>query len=418
MKSFALALSALLLAACGSPIVGAECRDGFTNCDGECVDLSNDPDHCGACEDSCGAFSCEDSECTTKPRPNGDGDGDGDGEGDGDGDGDSGSGGRDAGESPIGTGNPFEPDAGFNFPDPDAGGCPIGSIVCDGECANTETDHEHCGVCGIPCARDQFCALGVCVDACEDPLDLCGDACVDYRNDPFHCGGCGNACQSGICEAGKCADTVAGQVIVIGHDYRMSDAPMQRRLAVNALFTLGRSPVRALLYGGDSSGVFVSGLRAAIDRGLQGDSRTWVEGTASPNNLTALLLKTDVLLIAPQDKASDARLKRFGQEWSVALIQFIARGGVIVLFDTQTDRNAGTFQLLEPSGLFEADGRMGLMTPVRLNVELPIGVASGGTSTYFGSQGTVSFQNVTSDGFVNVRSPAGDPVVIQRIISP
>jgi hypothetical protein len=52
----------LLLAtsACGE---SDECAEGQTACDGVCVDLSSDDEHCGGCGISCGSGTCTDGAC-------------------------------------------------------------------------------------------------------------------------------------------------------------------------------------------------------------------------------------------------------------------------------------------------------------------------------------------------------------------
>ncbi|MDB4972678.1 MAG: Tryptophan synthase alpha chain [Myxococcaceae bacterium] len=49
-----LALAALSVAACGSPVVGLECRDGFERCGLACYDLEVDNANCGGCNMACG----------------------------------------------------------------------------------------------------------------------------------------------------------------------------------------------------------------------------------------------------------------------------------------------------------------------------------------------------------------------------
>jgi hypothetical protein len=411
-------IAALLLAACGSPIVGAECRDGFTNCDGECVDLSSDPDHCGSCEDGCGAFTCEDSECTEEPRPDG-GDGDGDGGGDGDGDGDGGTSGRDGGITPIGTGNPFLPDSGIMFPDPGVGnGCPIGTVRCGERCVDFDTDVNACGGCGMQCADDQFCSMGMCVDFCEAPLELCLGGCVDYQTNPFHCGSCGNVCASGICAEARCADAVIGHVVVIGHDYRARGFIATQRLAYNALDRAQGAPIKALMFEGEASGVLINGLRNAINSGVASQGRTWQETTVIPEELTSQLFRANILLIPAQNNATNEQLLELGVEWGRALTQFVARGGVIALFDGPSPMNTGTHQLLGPSGLFVAEGRRTISSGQLTVVDRTNVIAEGVGRTYQVTRDTVSFTDVATPGTVVVEAPNGDPVVIHQVIQP
>ncbi|MGB1699374.1 MAG: hypothetical protein ACPHRO_05435 [Nannocystaceae bacterium] len=46
---------------------GMMCPEGLTDCDGECVDLQTDKQHCGACFDNCmGNMNCEMGVCVPK----------------------------------------------------------------------------------------------------------------------------------------------------------------------------------------------------------------------------------------------------------------------------------------------------------------------------------------------------------------
>ena len=52
-----------------------------------------------------------------------------------------------------------------------------------------------------------------------------------------------------------------------------------------------------------------------------------------------------------------AELTTLGQKWGLALSQFLLRGGVVVVFETASNSNVGTYRILSPSGLFTADKR-------------------------------------------------------------
>jgi hypothetical protein len=412
-QAISLCVGALLLA-CGSPIVGAECRDGFVSCDGVCVNLASDPDNCGACGDDCGAFTCERSECTDEPRPDGGGDGPLDG-GDMDGGDDPMDGGLgEGGRTPIGNG-PFLPDGGLSFPDPDVGdGCSLGLAACDGVCFDLQTSRMHCGMCGNACASDQFCVLGVCEDRCEEPLELCDDLCVDVANDPKNCGRCDNVCASGICLEGACADALPGDVVVIGHDYERT-TPAQDTIVSNTVFLAGKLSVRVMMYRGKAGTGSVQGIERAL--GSSGVELEVME--ASAEQVTAGLVESQLFVIHAQRGASDAELIALGEQWGLALTQFVARGGVIALFDAPSSNNAGTFQILMPSGLFAADSRIALPALTRLQVLAPNdAVGNDVTATYQSSRNSVAFMEIASEGTIVVRSPAGDAVVVHRAVVP
>jgi len=54
--------------------------------------------------------------------------------------------------------------------------------------------------------------------------------------------------------------------------------------------------------------------------------------------------------------------------WGVALSGFLRQGGVVVLFDGMGD-NQGTFQILEPAQIFEAEGLLEIFDHVQLLIK-------------------------------------------------
>ncbi|MEZ4293868.1 MAG: hypothetical protein R3B70_02745 [Polyangiaceae bacterium] len=101
---------ALLVGACGGNVVVEDgvCAAGLQSCGGECVNLSSDADHCGACDNACFDGSCVEGVCP-------------------------------------GT------------------GCGGGLTLCDGVCVSTESSTDHCGACGVVCP-DGVCVQGMCKD--------------------------------------------------------------------------------------------------------------------------------------------------------------------------------------------------------------------------------------------------------------
>jgi hypothetical protein len=116
---------------------GCECAQ---QCDGGCVNVTNDPNNCGACGKTCtpGLQVCSGSECvcgaTVCPIPDG------------------------------GSG-----DAGYLVPDGGPGGSPA-------LCVNTQSDKNNCGACGVVCAYT--CASG-CVPMVLAPIPQDADAASD-----------------------------------------------------------------------------------------------------------------------------------------------------------------------------------------------------------------------------------------------
>ena len=90
----------------GSIDDGATCSGNAScQCGGSCIDLTNDPAHCGACNNACPTGgSCVSSACS----------------------------------------------------------CPSGTTDCGSVCANTQTSSEHCGACNNKCPSGSSCTAGKC----------------------------------------------------------------------------------------------------------------------------------------------------------------------------------------------------------------------------------------------------------------
>jgi hypothetical protein len=146
-------------AACSSGTCALACDDGYTRCGDRCYRLSSDTSHCGSCTFSCPSeinsdVACVEGKCQTSCNP--------------------------------------------------------GARECGGECVRVETDARHCGECGKACAADEQCAAGTCVKECPAGTTACQRSCVDTKSDVQHCGGCGQACAapngaSALCQDGACA---------------------------------------------------------------------------------------------------------------------------------------------------------------------------------------------------------------------
>ncbi|MFH1434525.1 MAG: hypothetical protein ABIJ56_02295 [Pseudomonadota bacterium] len=116
-------------------------------------------------------------------------------------------------------------DVGFDFELPDTidgleldavtdppvdNGCPEGETLCGGECVDTMSDPDNCGVCGLPCAEGQVCSGGLCSSECAGGLVDCYGSCVNTAGDPDHCGDCDTICPDppnaeGTCVGGECS---------------------------------------------------------------------------------------------------------------------------------------------------------------------------------------------------------------------
>jgi hypothetical protein len=426
--------SALFLLAsasgCGDSLVGLSCRTGYTQCGQACFDLQSDPMHCGSCDNRCASDElCSAGECTFDPDAGADAgpDAGDDGGGDMDG-GDAG----DAGRNDAGDGG----DAGSEGGSANEGGwadvelpplcmgasspaecvCGLGELICDRTCVNAGTDDKNCGACGMDCnavpppSGRYFCVGGACQLNCDPPLSVCGSLCIDLQIDPNNCGSCGNLCASGLCDQGLCLDATAGHVIVIGHD--MSSAlPAAKRLAGNAIFLPAKQKVEGLIYDERSTLAARNGVQTVISEMTAATGRMFDSTTASSAlSVPFLLSQVDVFVIVAQANASDEVLQKNADTWSRALQTFVARGGVVVLFDGG-GTNTGTYQLLQGAGLFTANSRMSL-SPRTVNIVAPgDAIASFVSTRYMAQNQTVGFDS--PEATVVVRDlMSGLPVVI------
>lgn len=147
----------LLQASCGgddssgSPDGGTvQCPKGQVSCNGDCVDLASDPDHCGAC-----GLVCNSSEVCS------------------------------AGSCSL--------------------SCQAGLTNCDRACVSLRGDRDHCGGCGQTCPSGNVCSDGVCAVSCQEQLTECDGSCVNAAKDRLNCGGCGVVCAPGeLCSNGTC----------------------------------------------------------------------------------------------------------------------------------------------------------------------------------------------------------------------
>lgn len=414
-RHFVRALAALALLASGgcSRVVGFECREGYSAREGVCVadgDAGPVPGRDGSTGGGDGSVldgAIPDGAIPDGAIPDG-------GVTDGaklDGDvldGDVLDGGGQDGSLPDSS----LPDASL----PDAGTlvCELGEMRCGETCVRPDTDPTNCGGCGVRCAADEVCSDGSCAPFCTPPLVMCGRSCADLTSDPDNCGRCANRCASGICIDSLCSSGVAGHLVLVGHDFTVGRMGMNR-IAGNAVFIASGSPVQALVYVEHAAAASVSGTNAAIDQVATERGRTWARTMATAVEVPAMLRDADVFIVYSQANATDADLGTLGVEWGAALDGFLRRGGVVVVFDG-AGSNAGTWQVLQAAGLFDATARTDISRTF-LNVVAPIdATVTGVPLRYRGEPSTVAFTSL-EEGVV-VRDETLAPVVFHQSVVP
>jgi Stigma-specific protein, Stig1 len=440
----------LVLAGCGSPLVGLECQDGYQRCGGSCYDFSSDEQHCGGCNISCNADQhCAASSCVAGPEPDAAVDGSVGDAGDANidanlGDGGTNEAGPDGSAVEAGTlpdGAPIDNDATAgdgstgstgdgstgdgstgDGSTEDDGGVILPPVLCMGvdspgdcvcgiglqkcsttlSCVDLTNDNANCGACDNACLAGTFCNLGQCDLICSLPTTFCNGQCIDFASDDANCGSCGNVCGAASqCIDSICVGAAVGHVVAVGHDMSGVLRPAIRQLVGNSVFLAQRSPVRVLAYDAATSLASRTGVSNAIAAAAASVGRAYILNTAVPETVTQQLGTADVFVIEPQQGATDAQLSAAGTMWSAALSDFVYRGGVVLMFDggpDTGDMNLGTWQILRaasagtpPAPLLDVNGTMFLSQRILSNVR-PGDAVAAGVSTEYQSQGvTVGF---------------------------
>ncbi len=393
---------------CQSPILGASCRIGLTECGGVCVDLMSDPASCGACgvqcadDQACRVGACVDPWADAGPDAGARLDGSIDGSLDAGPP-------RDAGPADAGPRRDAGPPADGGPPP----GCDLGELRCGLECVRPGSDPSNCGGCGRACGVGEVCAEGACSARCEAPLGVCDALCVNLTNHPDNCGVCGESCPSGVCTSGVCSGPTAGHVVVIGHSYEES-RPLMNRVAGNAVFLARTNPTRVVVFEGYATAAAVVGTDAAIAQVAAETGRSWTRMAAEEDTVPLALASADVLVVYAQALADDEQIVELGEAWATALGTFLSTGGVLVVLDG-AGRNGGTHRLLEPTGLMTSTGTREV-TGTLVDVVNPAdAVALGVPLRYRAERSSVRLG--TADGSPVVWAGSG-PVVVHRVVTP
>ena len=376
--SVALMAAALVMSGCGESLVGANCARGYTRAGDRCV--------------------ASDASLT------------------------------DVRDDDTGTDDSGVPDADIDSgTDEEVDSCGLGTVLCGETCVDPN-DPDSCGGCGgdVCSGGTPVCLNGTCAPNCN-PQDICDGFCVDTDTDPRYCGNCVTSCASNVCNNGMCAPQTFGLVVVIGHDYRsdVNNAEINKVIG-NAVFISANAPVRLLAYEEDATALSIVGTDNAIDDHPEAITRDWNKTIVSDaNSVPFLLYSHNVFLIYAQTNATNTALTQLGDLWETALGEFIRRGGIIVLLESPSS-NAGTYQLLEAAGLFDADARQSIPAAAdRLTLvaggDLVAGSGPSALPAAFDSLlETSSFTGVTSPNTTIVveDSVTGRPVVTHMAVPP
>ena len=184
---------------------GKLCPGALTCCDTTCIDLTNDPQHCGSCPNSCPASdTCCGGHCSGLMSTISD----------------CGGCGRSCGPTEVAT-----PMCASGLCDSSCqsgyGNCitPAAPTADDGCETNLNTSTGNCGACGRSCSTDgtdvRTCASCLCTSSCTAGHGNCtkptaptaDDGCETDLTSAAHCGSCGNVCTGGqtCCGGNHCA---------------------------------------------------------------------------------------------------------------------------------------------------------------------------------------------------------------------
>jgi hypothetical protein len=409
MNFFRGARLALLLGSASLPggcyeggFVGDECRSGLQACAGECVDLLTDSRNCGACGVECpGGRACfRGLYC----------------EGFGPGAAGAGGDGGDGGSAAVG----------------EAGAETAGAAGSGKECFEPFNTAAHCGECDKRCeAPARLCDCTGdecrCVSECETPLLQCGSSCADPNTDSSHCGSCFVECASGLCQAGVCAGSLPGHVVLMCTSLREArQSHPQTVLFGNAAFLPSSRPARVLTYAEYADPTAEERVAQVLDWAAAARGRQYVTTVAgNQSDLPGLLTirDYDVLIVLDQPNAPAGELASMGAAWQPSIERFVASGGtVIVLGGTEGVAEMPAF--ITSAGLLGVEDATVLPSTVSLYVRAPsdgVGVNAlspfqpvGETCTYRMSQSPdPSTVYVVTDAPPGAE--LGGPVVVHRV---
>ena len=458
---FAALVSTAAFAGCGvdDGLVGGRCAAGYTQCGLRCVELSSDPENCGACGQVCLAgLTCTAGMCgspsdgspgsspegsatdspaegaatgtdapTNEDSPSVTGEsgtdtGAGDAGPDDDGAGNDGSREADPGEastSDSATGDagdggttvgPGDPLGGNDAAGDDGSSLPDAGVedAADGATADADTSDSGSADASddavAEASSDDAADAGEAASPCMPPLVSCGGTCIDVTSDPTNCGGCNIVCASQLCDNSRCVGAASGGVVYIGHDYTSTPpGTAQARVLSNAVFIPGSNPLHVMAYERYAMPSSISHVDAILNSVATQLGRTLsIRSVTTDDDVRDQLSlpNYDVLLVHDQSSAPDMALASLGSNWSQTLSNFTLGGGVVVILDGGT----GIGQMpafATATGLLQVMSHTGMATWTPLTVSSRIDVVGIGViSPYAGEQSSVSVSTEANGGNV------------------
>jgi hypothetical protein len=451
-------------AGCGAGgLVGGDCATGYTQCGLACFDLEIDPANCGACGHACppnvacaggvcagslldgsalddGEALTEDGEvvltdgeilldgeictvndagivtCPRRPGPDAS-DGSDDDAADA---GEDGNGGGDG--SPSGDGSSSGGDGSMTNGD-------ATSSSPDG-CAPPFDTTQNCGACGNTCAgANGVCELVdggfQCAPTCAPPLADCAGQCVNLLRDPKNCGACGTVCASQYCYLATCQGSVAGNIIVIGHDFQKTlGTDEEAKLLTNAVFyNDGAVNLVSFEHYADAPTV-TNGLGLLTAYAKKLSIVLNVQSTADDTVLSndTLLASASVVLVWDQPTAASGALGSLGQAAAPHLSKFVQGGGIVITLDA--DQGVGEMPaFLTRAALLAVTGHGAVAAGSPADVPLAgLSIARGMTSVYAVEQNTAWFttsepMTTTTLYVANVQGVTSELLAVQKVIN-
>jgi hypothetical protein len=459
-------------AGCGADngVVGGVCAPGYTECSAYCVDLNIDPLNCGVCANPCtGGLSCAGGTCGAGFDATVDGDATDDTA-----DGeipiderprcdasdpcrtdcrpppgavctDSGEGGPreggedgppvDGGDAEVGPGSDADP-GDVSVPDADAGDTTVpdadagdADAEASDACTPPYNSVSHCGACDIRCQPLEVCGLNgtgkfTCQPKCTAPLINCFGTCVNLLRDPLNCGQCGNVCPSRLCVLGTCQGEVAGNAVVIGHDFLQSAGNTQQvKLLDNAVFVNNTTTLKILTYERYANPTAAARVRAFLASYASTHNVVLtITPTIKDDDIAAVdIKKQDMVLIFDQPNAPAGAMAAFGARVSPRFAAFTIGGGIIITLDGgQGIAEMPSFTT--NAGILASSASTVLVSGAPLRVVATNDALSRGlVNQYAADVNTVRITTSEAQSaktiFVVIDQATGQPVVVHKIVN-